>query len=267
MILIVLQIYAFVNVFLGSILSFHRMKDQPDFTRWTSKLTRWVWESAWRAGVWSVASRWKVDGIGLVAAWSLTDRSMESLSHDVIPLKCADIDECENPSSNVCDHTCVNTAGSFLCHCRSGFMLAPDQHSCIPVHNCEFCLRPSIHIVEHVSGPDRLVFGFFFRVAVSSSGKSDTLMSSGTCSFTCQDFLNMKNSLLQLKLKLANRADKPSSGRAGKFLDVPCHPGLSGPPGGPGLPGNTRVGWQEYKWWRMEEIWPQKKKLHITNNV
>lgn len=43
-----------------------------------------------------------------------------------------------------------------------------------------------------------------FCVAVSSSGKSDTLMSAGTCSFTCQDFINMKNSLLQLKLKLGN---------------------------------------------------------------
>lgn len=51
----------------------------------------------------------------------------------------------------------------------------------------------------------------------------------------------MKNSLLQLKLKLANRADKASSGRPGKHLEVPCHPGLSGPPGGPGLPGNTAV--------------------------
>lgn len=53
-----------------------------------------------------------------------------------------DIDECENSSSNVCDHTCVNTVGSFLCHCRSGFILAPDQHSCIPLHNCEFVLLP-----------------------------------------------------------------------------------------------------------------------------
>lgn len=51
----------------------------------------------------------------------------------------------------------------------------------------------------------------------------------------------MKNSLLQLKLKLANRADKLSSGRAGKLLEVPCQPGLSGPPGGPGLPGNAEV--------------------------
>lgn len=87
----------------------------------------------------------------------------------------------------------------------------------------------------------RLTSWFAFCVAVSSSGKSDTLMSSGTCSFTCQDFLNMKNSLLQLKLKLANRADKQSSGRAGKLLEVPCRPGLSGPPGGPGLPGKAGI--------------------------
>lgn len=43
-----------------------------------------------------------------------------------------------------------------------------------------------------------------FCLAVSSSGKSDTLMSAGTCSFTCQDFMNMKNSLLQIKLRLGN---------------------------------------------------------------
>lgn len=176
------------------------------------------------------------------------NRVLIRLSHSHT-LQHADIDECENPGSSVCDHTCVNTVGSFLCHCRSGFILAPDQHSCIPVHNREFCQFLHLHVVCRTSGQrDRLLFYlsfflfFFSRVAVSSSGKSDTLMSSGTCSFTCQDFLNMKNNLLQLKLKLANRADKPSSGRAGKFLEVPCHPGVSGPPGGPGLPGNTRAG-------------------------
>lgn len=41
-------------------------------------------------------------------------------------------------------------------------------------------------------------------VTVGSPGKADTLMSAGTCSFTCQDFINMKSSLLQLKLKLGN---------------------------------------------------------------
>lgn len=54
-----------------------------------------------------------------------------------LPVTRADIDECEQPSNNVCDHECVNTVGSFLCRCHSGYILAPDRHSCIPVHNCE----------------------------------------------------------------------------------------------------------------------------------
>ncbi|XP_053172705.1 collagen and calcium-binding EGF domain-containing protein 1-like [Scomber japonicus] len=133
---------------------------------------------------------------------------------------CLDIDECEHPDSSMCDHECVNTVGSFLCRCHSGYILASDQRSCIPVHN------------------------------LSSTGKSDTLMSAATCSFTCQDFMNMKNSLLQLKLRLGNTqsenqvpdldnsSDKPSLGRGGKSPDSACLPGLPGPPGAPGVPGH-----------------------------
>ncbi|KAM4602645.1 collagen and calcium-binding EGF domain-containing protein 1-like [Polymixia lowei] len=133
---------------------------------------------------------------------------------------CLDIDECEQPSSSLCDHECVNTVGSFQCLCRSGYMLAPDQRSCVP------------------------------RLNLSSSGKSDTLMSAGSCSFTCQDFVNMRNSLLQIKLRLgstqspnqvpglANSSDKPSQGRAGKGPDGPCPAGPPGSPGSPGVPGH-----------------------------
>ncbi|KAI9542075.1 hypothetical protein NQZ68_023658 [Dissostichus eleginoides] len=130
---------------------------------------------------------------------------------------CLDIDECEQPDSSVCDQECVNTVGSFLCRCHSDYILAPDQRSCIPVHN------------------------------LSSSGKSDTLMSAGSCSFTCQDFLSMKSTLLQLKLRLgntqspnqvpglANSSDKPSL-RTGKSPD--SFSGPPGPPGAPGVPGH-----------------------------
>lgn len=52
-----------------------------------------------------------------------------------------DIDECENSSSSLCDHECVNTVGSFQCRCRSGYILTPNQRSCIPVHNCKFLLH------------------------------------------------------------------------------------------------------------------------------
>ncbi|KAF7212848.1 collagen and calcium-binding EGF domain-containing protein 1 isoform X1 [Nothobranchius furzeri] len=133
---------------------------------------------------------------------------------------CLDIDECEDSGRGVCDHECVNTMGSFQCRCHTGYFLAADQRSCILVHN------------------------------LSSSGKSDTLMSSGTCSFTCQDFISMKTNLLQLKLRLgntqspnqvsglANSSDKPSLGRGGKIPDGSCLPGLPGPPGAPGVPGH-----------------------------
>uniref|UniRef100_A0A8C5GNR5 EGF-like domain-containing protein n=1 Tax=Gouania willdenowi TaxID=441366 RepID=A0A8C5GNR5_GOUWI len=113
---------------------------------------------------------------------------------------CLDINECEMPDS-VCDHECVNTEGSFMCRCRSGYILAPDQQSCLPVHNCD------------------------------SSGKSDTLMSAGTCSFTCQDFMGMKNSLLQLKLRLGNSQSsnmvKHQRGEVGETRP----PGIQGPRG------------------------------------
>uniref|UniRef100_A0A667YUW4 EGF-like domain-containing protein n=1 Tax=Myripristis murdjan TaxID=586833 RepID=A0A667YUW4_9TELE len=114
---------------------------------------------------------------------------------------CLDIDECEQSSNSVCDHECVNTVGSFLCRCHSGYILAQDQRSCITTHNCD------------------------------SSGKSDTLMSAGSCSFTCQDFVNMRNSLLQLKLRLGNTQ---SPNQLFILLSSPGHPGEPGERGDPG---------------------------------
>ena len=35
-----------------------------------------------------------------------------------------DIDECAE--SNPCDHTCMNTVGSFTCGCTHGYMLTGD---------------------------------------------------------------------------------------------------------------------------------------------
>uniref|UniRef100_A0A1A8QCZ6 EGF-like domain-containing protein n=4 Tax=Nothobranchius TaxID=28779 RepID=A0A1A8QCZ6_9TELE len=119
---------------------------------------------------------------------------------------CLDIDECEDSSRGVCDHECVNTMGSFQCRCHTGYFLAADQRSCVLVHN------------------------------LSSSGKSDTLMSSGTCSFTCQDFINMKTNLLQLKLRLANTQSPNQRGRRGP-VGPPGAPGRDGLKGERGAPG------------------------------
>ena len=32
-----------------------------------------------------------------------------------------DIDECDSPENNVCDHICTNTPGSYICSCRDGY--------------------------------------------------------------------------------------------------------------------------------------------------
>ncbi|XP_051580514.1 collagen and calcium-binding EGF domain-containing protein 1-like isoform X2 [Myxocyprinus asiaticus] len=132
---------------------------------------------------------------------------------------CIDVDECEESNSTVCDQVCENTAGSFRCSCFSGYTLSPDQRSCTPKHN------------------------------LSSTGKSDTQMSSGSCSLNCRDFINMKTSLLQIKLLLGhtpaqgsslsldNSSHKPSPGLTGKNPDSHTLTGPPGPPGQPGLPG------------------------------
>ena len=40
-----------------------------------------------------------------------------------------DINEC-CPSSNVCEHACTNTPGSFYCTCKMGYYLLDNKHSC-----------------------------------------------------------------------------------------------------------------------------------------
>ena len=40
-----------------------------------------------------------------------------------------DIDECSR-NTDGCDHGCLNTPGSYLCTCRTGYQLQSDQHSC-----------------------------------------------------------------------------------------------------------------------------------------
>ena len=41
----------------------------------------------------------------------------------------SDIDECMN-NIDGCAQLCTNTIGSYVCSCRTGFVLASDRHAC-----------------------------------------------------------------------------------------------------------------------------------------
>ncbi|XP_026798974.3 EGF-containing fibulin-like extracellular matrix protein 1 isoform X3 [Pangasianodon hypophthalmus] len=49
---------------------------------------------------------------------------------------CRDVNECQ--VSQPCDHQCYNLMGSFICHCRQGYELAPDSVSCLDIDECAF---------------------------------------------------------------------------------------------------------------------------------
>ena len=48
----------------------------------------------------------------------------------------ADINECEN-GTDLCEHDCTNTEGSYNCSCLTGYILATDGRNCTgkPTHD------------------------------------------------------------------------------------------------------------------------------------
>uniref|UniRef100_A0A672SAQ0 Collagen and calcium-binding EGF domain-containing protein 1 n=1 Tax=Sinocyclocheilus grahami TaxID=75366 RepID=A0A672SAQ0_SINGR len=121
---------------------------------------------------------------------------------------CLDIDECANNNETVCSQICVNTPGSYRCGCEKGFYLEDDGKTC-------------------TKGERAPLFE-----------KSDNVMKEGTCSATCEDFHQMKMTVLQLEQKIAVL---PSSTEVNKQMTnekmMMTHSFLPGPPGPPGPAG------------------------------
>ncbi|XP_054908698.1 collagen and calcium-binding EGF domain-containing protein 1 isoform X2 [Poeciliopsis prolifica] len=123
---------------------------------------------------------------------------------------CLDIDECGDKNMSACSQICINTAGSFRCECEKGYFLEDDGKTCTKGER--------VHLFE----------------------KCDNLMNAGTCSATCEDFLQIKLAVLQLKQKMAllsNSADVPVQMTNEKIMTSSVF--LPGPPGSPGPPGDT----------------------------
>ncbi|XP_034048632.1 collagen and calcium-binding EGF domain-containing protein 1 isoform X2 [Thalassophryne amazonica] len=127
---------------------------------------------------------------------------------------CLDIDECADKNASVCSQICINSAGSYRCECEKGYFLEKDGKTCT--------MGERVHLFE----------------------TADNVMNVGTCSATCDDFYQIKASILQLKQKMAllsNSADVAEQKTNEKILTspvfVPGPPGLPGPPGDPGPAG------------------------------
>uniref|UniRef100_H2ZUI2 Collagen and calcium binding EGF domains 1 n=1 Tax=Latimeria chalumnae TaxID=7897 RepID=H2ZUI2_LATCH len=132
---------------------------------------------------------------------------------------CLDIDECATSNETLCDHICINTPGSYICNCEEGYFLEEDGKTC-------------------TKGQREIPNSGHFE-------KSDNVMKAGTCSATCEEFHQIKQTVLQLKQKIAlipNSAFDISKQRTSdKVLAsnnyLPGPPGQPGPQGPPGPPG------------------------------
>ncbi|XP_073536809.1 collagen and calcium-binding EGF domain-containing protein 1 isoform X1 [Phyllobates terribilis] len=127
---------------------------------------------------------------------------------------CLDIDECALKNQTVCSQICINTPGSYKCECHEGYFLEEDGKTCTKGNEGEF-------------------------------EQSNNVLKPGICSDTCKEFHQIKQTVLQLKQKLALLPNSVSESSkhitADKVLASTMYvqgpPGLPGTQGPPGLPG------------------------------
>nr|XP_030723943.1 collagen and calcium-binding EGF domain-containing protein 1 isoform X3 [Globicephala melas] len=132
---------------------------------------------------------------------------------------CLDIDECTTSSETLCAHICVNTLGSYRCECREGYVQEDDGRTCTK--------------------------GDKYPNDTGHDEKVENAVRAGTCCATCKEFHQMKQTVLQLKQKIALLPN--SAADLGKYITgdkvlasnayIPGPPGLPGGQGPPGSPG------------------------------
>ncbi|XP_049651807.1 collagen and calcium-binding EGF domain-containing protein 1 isoform X1 [Accipiter gentilis] len=135
---------------------------------------------------------------------------------------CLDIDECATSNGTLCSQICVNTMGSYRCECHEGYTREEDGKTCTKG--------------DKAGLPE----------------KSENVAKPGTCCASCKEFHQIKQTVLQLKQKVAllpnNAADLSKQITGEKVLasnayipGPPGQPGQQGPPGAPGPKGSQGV--------------------------
>ncbi|XP_060029939.1 collagen and calcium-binding EGF domain-containing protein 1 isoform X2 [Erinaceus europaeus] len=132
---------------------------------------------------------------------------------------CLDIDECATSNETLCAHLCINTAGSYRCECREGYIQEDDGRTCTK--------------------------GDKYPSDTGLDEKAEGAVRTGTCCATCKEFHQMKQTVLQLKQKISllpnSATDLGKYSPRDKVLAsntyLPGPPGLPGGQGPPGSPG------------------------------
>ncbi|NWT98070.1 CCBE1 protein, partial [Urocynchramus pylzowi] len=136
---------------------------------------------------------------------------------------CLDIDECATSNGTLCSQICVNTVGSYRCECHEGYVREEDGRTC--------------------TKGDKGSGNCFLSAGLPE--KSENVAKPGTCCASCKEFHQIKQTVLQLKQKVAllpnNAADLSKQITGEKVLAsnayIPGPPGQPGQPGPPGAPG------------------------------
>ncbi|XP_019387270.1 PREDICTED: collagen and calcium-binding EGF domain-containing protein 1, partial [Crocodylus porosus] len=132
---------------------------------------------------------------------------------------CLDIDECATSNGTLCSQICINTPGSYQCECHEGYIREDDGRTCTKGDKAGL------------------------------SEKADNAVKPGACCASCKEFHQIKQTVLQLKQKVAllpNNAGDLSKQIAGEKVlasnayipGPPGQPGHRGPPGTPGPKGS-----------------------------
>ncbi|CAH1245436.1 SCUBE1 [Branchiostoma lanceolatum] len=96
-----------------------------------------------------------------------------------------DVNECSSGNGG-CDHTCVNTQGSYHCTCQTGYLLS-GTHTCIDLNECSHDNGGCQHTCENTPGGHRCTCrpGYSLSGSTNCADINECSTNNGGCQHTC----------------------------------------------------------------------------------